>query len=248
MELVVDETHSGTDERTWLSSRYLADLPPLCRTRPRRLVVVAPHPDDEVLGAGGLLQHMNRVGVETVVVAVTDGEASHPGAGARGYDLPAMRVTEAQVALERLGCGAARIQRLGLPDGAVMDHVQELTDALGRVLQPDDLCVTPWRSDGHPDHNATGSATIAAARTTCTSLLEYLVWTWHWTRPGSGDIPWSQCRRLDLGRRQVARNRWATYAYASQIRPLGDGGEPILADRVLRRFWRPFEVFIEAGS
>ena len=67
---------------------------------------------------------MDRVGVETVVVAVTDGEASHPGAGAQGYDLPAMRAAEARVALERLGCGPTRIQRLGLPDGAVADQLR----------------------------------------------------------------------------------------------------------------------------
>jgi LmbE family N-acetylglucosaminyl deacetylase len=191
---------------------------------------------------------MDRVGVETVVVAVTDGEASHPGAGAQGYDLPAIRAAEALVALERLGCGTTRIQRLGFPDGAVADQLEDLTDALSGVLRPDDLCLTSWRSDGHADHEATGAATIEAARTTCASVLEYLVWTWHWTTPGSGVIPWSRCRRLDLGRRQSARKRWATYAYASQIRPFADGAEPILADSVLRRFWRPFEVFIEAGS
>ena len=140
-----------------------------------------------------------------------------------------------------------RIQRLGLPDGAVTHQVPELTDTLSRLLRPDDLCLTPWRSDGHPDHEATGSATIAAARRMCTPFLEYLVWTWHWTTPGSGCIPWSQCHGLDLGRRQTARKRWATYAYTSQVRPRGDGAGPILADSVLRRFWRPFEVFIEAG-
>jgi LmbE family N-acetylglucosaminyl deacetylase len=248
MALVVDDMHPGTDERTWLASGQLAGLPPLRLTLPRRLVVVAPHPDDEVLGAGGLLQHMARLGVETVVLAVTDGEASHPGAGALGYDLPALRSAEAQVALERLGCGATRIRRLGLPDGAVAEQLEDLTAALGHLLRPDDLCLTPWRSDGHADHEATGTATIAAARTTGASFLEYLVWTWHWTTPASEAIPWSQSRRLDLGRRQTARKRWATHAYASQIRPLGDGAEPILADSVLRRFWRPFEVFIEAGS
>ena len=210
MGLVVDDMHPGTDERTWLGSEQLAGLPPLRPTRPRRLVVVAPHPDDEVLGAGGLLQYMDRVGVETVVVAVTDGEASHPGAGAQGYDLPAMRAAEAQVALERPGMWWTCIQRLGFPDGAVADQLQDLTDALSCLLRPDDLCLTPWRSDGHPDHEATGTATIAAARTTCTSVLEYLVWAWHWATPGSGVIPWHRCRRLDLGRRQTARKRWAT--------------------------------------
>ena len=79
MELVVDDLHPGTDEHTWLGTRRLAALPKLSDRRPRRLVVVAPHPDDEALGAGGLLQHMTRIGVEAMLVAVTDGEASHPG-------------------------------------------------------------------------------------------------------------------------------------------------------------------------
>ena len=60
-------------------------------------------------------------------------------------------------------------------------------------------------------------------------------------------MPWGRCRRLDLGRHQAARKRWASYAFTSQIRPFGPDhdGMPLLSDRVLRRFWRPFEVFIE---
>jgi LmbE family N-acetylglucosaminyl deacetylase len=191
---------------------------------------------------------MDRIGVETVVVAVTDGEASHPGARARGWDLATARSIETQVALQRLGSGSVGIQRLRFTDGAVAEEVQNLTDVLSRLLRPDDLCLSPWRSDGHPDHDACGHAAVAAARFTHTPLLEYLVWTWHWATPEDAVVPWRQCRRLDLRRRQIARKRWATYAFASQIRPLGcDGGErPLLTDSVLRRFWRPFEVFIEA--
>jgi hypothetical protein len=55
MELVVDETHPGTDERTRLGSGQRAGLAPLCPTRPRWLLVAAPHHQAEVLGAGGLL-------------------------------------------------------------------------------------------------------------------------------------------------------------------------------------------------
>ena len=42
-----------------------------------RVVVVAPHPDDEVLAAGGLMRWMACRGREVLVVGVTDGEASH---------------------------------------------------------------------------------------------------------------------------------------------------------------------------
>jgi LmbE family N-acetylglucosaminyl deacetylase len=249
VELVVDDLHPGTDERTWLGGGRLAGLPSLRERRLRRLVVVAPHPDDEVLGAGGLLQEMEHAGIEMVVVAVTDGEASHPGVS-NSHDLAARRIGETRTALHRLGCDSVRVQRLGLPDGSVAEQGQHLTDALVQLLGPDDLCLAPWRSDGHPDHDASGRAAVAAARLTGAHLLEYCVWTWHWATPDHEDIPWQRCRRLDLERAQVARKRWATYAFTSQIRPLGEAkdGKPILTAPVLRRFWRPFEVFVEAES
>lgn len=227
-----------------------AGLPALKVGRPRRLVVVAPHPDDEVLGAGGLLHAMAQVGVETVLVAVTDGEASHPRVCAAGHDLAMMRAAETQIALARLGCGSTHVQRLRYVDGSVAEQSEALTARLRGLLGPDDLCLAPWRSDGHPDHDATGLAAVAAAHWTGTPVLEYPIWGWHWARPESADVPWKQCKRFDLGRRQAARKRWASYAFASQIRPLGPdhGGRALLSDAVLRRFWRPFEVFIEAGT
>lgn len=247
MDLVVDEDHPGTDERTWLGSERLRTLPALQVATPRRLVVVAPHPDDEVLGAGGMLQCMRRLGVEIAVVAVTDGEGSHPDSTACGIDIASLRGRESMAALHRLGCGRTSVTRLGLPDGAVANEIPRLTSALSGQLGPADLCLAPWRSDGHPDHDATGRATLAAARMTNTPVLEYLVWTWHWASPDTPAFPWSSCRRLDLDRRQTARKRWATHAFTSQIRShdMASRTQPVLADSTLRRFWRPFEVFVE---
>lgn len=248
MELIVDDQHPGTDERTWLGTSRLTQLPRLSEWRPRRLVVVAPHPDDEVLGAGGLLGYMADVGVETMVVAVTDGESSHPTTHTSPHDLVAVRAAERQTALDRLGCGSTSVQRLRLVDGSVAERVGYLTDVLSCLLRPDDLCVAPWRSDGHPDHDATGLAAAAATRSTRSAMLEYLVWAWHWAVPEGSDVPWNRCRRLDLERRQVARKRWSMYAFTSQTRPFGPYQDirPVLPDAVLRRFWRHFEVFIEA--
>jgi LmbE family N-acetylglucosaminyl deacetylase len=247
MELVVDDHHLGTDERTWFDGNRLAELPSLRERRPRRLVVVSPHPDDEILGAGGLLQQAAHDGVDIVLVAVTDGEASHPGVSTPQDNLATRRVEERRMALDRLGCASAHVQRLCLPDGSLAERGRHLTDRLIRLLEPDDLCVAPWRSDGHPDHDATGRAAVTAARLTHTRVIEYLVWAWHWAAPDDVRIPWHLCRRFDLGRPQMARKRWATYAFTSQIRPLGHdlGGRPVLPDPVLRRFWRSFEVFIE---
>jgi LmbE family N-acetylglucosaminyl deacetylase len=251
MDLVVDALHAGTDERTWLASRRLAELPPVQITLPGRLVVVAPHPDDEVLGAGGLLQSMHHPGVELEIVAVTDGEGSHPVArSSGGVDIASTRARESALALDRLGCGSAMVTRLGFPDGAVANETSRLAEALSDLLGPDDLCLTPWRFDGHPDHDATGAATLAAAAASGTQVLEYLVWAWHWASPDSVIVPWPNCRRFDLDSAQSARKRWATDAFTSQIsrRDSEPQPEPVLTGSVLQRFRRPFEVFIEAGG
>jgi len=248
MDLVVDEMHAGTDERTWLGSTRLRTLPPLQISQPRRLVVVAPHPDDEVLGAGGLMQCMQDRGVEMAIVAVTDGEGSHPVAHALGVDAAWTRAMEATVALARLGCGPVAVTRLGLPDGAVGAEFPLLTETLSDLLGPGDLCLTPWRSDGHPDHDAAGAATLAASRVAGAAVPEYLVWTWHWVSPDDPIDPWPTCRRLDLDRAQIARKHRTTDAFTSQISPRHSEAQhgPVLTDSVLQRFRRPFEVFIEA--
>ena len=104
MELIVDADHPGTPECQWRQSGRLRRLAPLELARPRRAVVVAPHPDDEVLGAGGLVRVLAGSGTAVRILAVTDGEASHPGAPAT---LAARRREESRTALHRLGAGAA---------------------------------------------------------------------------------------------------------------------------------------------
>ena len=75
---VVDETHLGVTEHSWLSSPQLASLGSLAIPAVSSAIVVAPHPDDEILGAAGLLQVLAGRGVPVQVCAVTDGEASIP--------------------------------------------------------------------------------------------------------------------------------------------------------------------------
>jgi LmbE family N-acetylglucosaminyl deacetylase len=238
----------GPGESAWASSPRLSDLPPLGELHARRLVVVTPHPDDEVLGAGGLIQKALEEGVLVEVVAVTDGEASHPRSSvAATLDLPAVRARETETALRRLGWDKPAVTRLGLPDGHVAERRGELDVALGDILLPDDLCVAPWRLDGHPDHDACGESALKAAVSVGAKSLSFLVWAWHWADPHGLDVPWHRCRQLDMSRRARARKRWSTLAFESQISALGphEADAPILPAALLRRFWRPFEVFVD---
>ncbi|MCU1363507.1 MAG: hypothetical protein JWM55_1335 [Acidimicrobiaceae bacterium] len=247
MELIVDREHLGPSTDEWNDRIAGEGISYLSLERVRRLVVIAPHPDDEVLGAGGLIETALREGVLVEVVSVTDGESSHPNSQiAREIDIAAIRRRESELALRRLGWDQPLITFLGLPDGDVASHRRELDDALEDLLLPDDLCVAPWRRDGHPDHDACGESALCASARVAAKSLGYLVWAWHWANPQGFDIPFEECVRLDLTRRARARKRWSAEAFHSQILPLGpsDEDDAILPPSLLRRFWRPYEVFV----
>jgi LmbE family N-acetylglucosaminyl deacetylase len=250
VDLIVDETHLGTPETAWKGSGRLDSMRPLDIRQPRRVIVVAPHPDDEVLGIGGLLQHFVATGVPIEILAVTDGEGSHPSASAaRTGELGHLRRQETVVALRRLGCSTATVTRLGLPDGGVTAGEDRLRHALAVRAHEDDLWLAPWSNDGHPDHDACGRATCTTAAQCGVRSLGYLIWAWHWADPSGVDLPWEQCRRFDLDGHSLDRKRWGIEAFASQIRPLGSasGDAPVLPASVLERFHRSFEVYVEEG-
>jgi LmbE family N-acetylglucosaminyl deacetylase len=246
MALVVDAEHLGTSEAEWVASGRMERLPALAPTSPRRLVVVAPHPDDEVFGAAGLMQLMQARRIPVEIIAVTDGEASHPVAVAEGLDLRGVRIRESASALQRLGWDQPTITRLGLPDGDVGGQFERLRGVLDAAHAPGDLFLAPWWRDGHPDHDACGTAARVAARSAGAQMLGYLVWAWHWAQPDGADLPWEDCRRLDFSRRLAARKRWATGAFVSQTQSLGPdhAGAPLLPSPLLRRFCRRYEVFV----
>jgi LmbE family N-acetylglucosaminyl deacetylase len=244
-------TGAGTPEAAWAGWQLeqLAELPVgnPGHDCPKRAVIVAPHPDDEVLAAGGLMQRLSSGGTQLTLVSVTDGEASHPRSPTvTPRALADRRARELRLALDLLGLRSTRVVRLALPDGAVAGDADELVACLCELLGPDVLCVAPWDQDGHPDHDATGQAAATACTATGAPFLSSLVWTWHWAAPGDERVPWSCARRLPLTRIELTRKRWATRSFRSQISPLSEqpGDEAILAPGMLSHFERPYEVFL----
>jgi LmbE family N-acetylglucosaminyl deacetylase len=210
----------------------------------RRAVVVAPHPDDEVLAVGGLLTQLARSGCALLLVAVTDGTASH--AGSREW--PAARLArerprESMEAWRRLGLERPDALRLGLPDGRVAKSRGRLVESLGKLLRPTDVVFTTWRCDGHPDHEATGQACVIAAERVCAHFIEVPVWAWHWARPGDARVPWHRACRLSLDDETLRRKRDALAAFTSQLTAdPSTGAAPILPPTAIERARRPFEI------
>ena len=238
--------HSASDWQAWLQAR---SLPLLERAAPRgpgaqRLVVVAPHPDDELLCCALLMQAHVRRGGSVHVVAVTDGEASHAGAPGWSPDrLRRVRQHERMQGLLGLQLPPPQMSFLRLPDGAVAAAEDDLRTALQGLLRPGDLAVTTWHQDGHPDHESCGRATRAAACAVGVQVLQAPVWMWHWAHPGDPAVPWAQLRCVPSPPADLARKRRALQAHASQCEPRGPGLPPVLDDAILARAAWPQEFY-----
>ena len=229
---------TGTPESDWLP--HLPPLTPLALdVPPERAVVVAPHPDDEVLGVGGLLALLAGTGTKLVVVAVTDGEASNPGGSVPPRELAARRRGETASALDRLGVRTG-VRHLQLPDGGAAALEGPVLAAL--ALRPGDWLLAPWSRDGHPDHDAVGRACESAAARDGARLLAYPVWAWHWAGPA--DLPWHRAQRVDLPPAVRSAKAAAVAQFVTQVAPLGSRPEddPVLPPHVLAHFARPCEV------
>jgi LmbE family N-acetylglucosaminyl deacetylase len=241
---------NGTPETAWQNSRRLSSLPevdPAILVPPgARAVIVSPHPDDEILGTGGLLAQLSDLGRKVLIIAVTDGTASHPGSPewpiAR---LAATRPQETRDALQRLRVKHVALVRLHLPDGGGETFEAELAQALKAHLEPGDIVFATWRFDGHPDHESVGRAVTAVAGALDLPFVEIPVWTWHWATPEDSRVPWSRARRIVLDPATLARKIHALQAFRSQIEADGSTGRaPILPEHVLERLTRPYEVVL----
>lgn len=230
------------DWERWLDTRRIPDLDPL--RADQRLVVVAPHPDDELLACGGLLAAHASQGGEWCLVAVTDGEASH-GGDIDPKQLAQRRRSERDEGLAEMGLSNVgdRTRRLALADGAVARSTVALMDGLLNVLSPGDVVVSTWRFDGHPDHETTGGITAMACEVRRCSLLEAPVWMWHWATPGDVQVPWHRLRRVRLGAELGARKRAAVLLHVSQLEERPGGQGPVLGDHILARAAWPVEYF-----
>ncbi|MBM2615674.1 PIG-L family deacetylase [Actinoplanes sp. LDG1-06] len=230
----------GTPEERWREWPEPARWPELPLTDAGTPLIVAPHPDDEILGVAGLMATLGRA----ELVAVTDGEASHPGSTVHSQtDLARIRRAETDEALRRLGLGDDTvIHRPGQPDGKIDE--EPLVELLTGLLSPGRWCLATWREDGHPDHEAVGRAAARACAATGAVLLEYPIWTWHWSTPGDTRVPWDRAWRVPLGQNARKAKRAAIEAFPSQIAPLGPApaDAAILPAHVLARFDRPYEV------
>ena len=220
-----------------------------------RTLVVAPHPDDESLGCGGVIARLRQQGRSVHVLFVSDGSMSHPNSkkypAATRRDL---REQEAQDALAVLGVSSSEVTFLRLPDTQVPTRssadFERATNLIHSHLQqtaPHTILV-PWRRDPHGDHRATWHLLRAAVDRTVHPVrwVEYPIWVWETTDPEDLPTPadgtWYKVDVTSV----VSRKQRAIAAHVSQTTPLIDDDPEgfTLSEAMISHFTQPYEYFL----
>jgi LmbE family N-acetylglucosaminyl deacetylase len=203
------------------------------RWQPREgsLLVVGPHPQDEILGAGGLIHTWVSMGRNVTVLSVTDGDVED-----KPCELPALlRRDELRTALRKLCATHVSVVRLGLRDGHVADAQNRLRMAIDALLEPQMTLVAPYEYDGHPDHDAVGKVCRQSAQANGAPLARYLLRTWL-TAPSrffGDDLSWGKFP-LDKEARRAKAHALQCFSSRRAIQTPGR----------IDPFQRPFEAFL----
>lgn len=144
-------------EQAWAVAAWTAGRALPAGTRPapwttaggRRVLVVAPHPDDETVGVGGTTALHRVAGDDVTVAVVTDGSASRAG-GLAPEEMARRRKEEAEAAAAVLGVN--HLVCLGLPEGRWREA--DAADALRPLLDDVEVVYAPSCVDYHPEHMA----------------------------------------------------------------------------------------------
>lgn len=183
MPTFVDRLRTAIARRFFVALRRATHRMPrrLTRVGVERLLVAAPHLDDEAIPCGGTVLLHALAGGQVHVVFMTDSASQSPVPAVR-ENLRNVRRTEAAAARQVLGYHSA--EHYDFPDGGLVQHEAALRARLVesiRLFEPTRiLCPSP--ADAHADHQATALAVGLAAIEGgfAGELWAYEMWTPIW--------------------------------------------------------------------
>lgn len=200
------------------------------------VLILAPHPDDEVFGCGGLITRLTSEGKWPHIVVMTGGGASHRECcDVAVSDVITARRELTLKAAKELGLPPEYIHFLDFEDGLIGNRpeseVLKLRDFIAS-LKPDTVFI-PHRGEGWPDHLAVRELGLNLVPES-TAIFEYCVWMWYYRQK---HLDWSKASKLKMTHDEYSKKLSAIITYTTACAPCGKPWVGVLPD-----------LFIEANT
>ena len=210
-----------------------------------KMMVFAPHPDDETLACGGIIIKKIEQRFDVYVTVMTDGRHSHDVTLGLSEPSPEtiaeIRAKEFSEATSILGVNPSNLTVLGFEDGKLKEHMTEAREKTVRILRdvrPSEIYM-PYRDDANEDHRTTYEIVADAVREADLhpKMYEYSVW--------NGRILDSELKSLVIDiHRELGRKMEAISKYKSQISTCFPKQEkPVLSEEFVNMFRSESETF-----
>jgi LmbE family N-acetylglucosaminyl deacetylase len=154
-----------------------------------KIYIFAPHPDDELVGAGGSIIKWMDEGHDVHIIYVSDGRAAYTFERKMGRlveteatqisqdDLAGLRMREIDEVREFLGIPEEKIHKLMLRDQDVKNQIALGIEKGKELIEDADRIVLPSKNSVHEDHNATYEIATQAAKKAGLDDAEFFVYT-----------------------------------------------------------------------
>jgi N-acetylglucosamine malate deacetylase 1 len=171
--------------RAFVKAASLYDRPvSVCEPGKSKVVVLAPHMDDEVLGCGGTIARHVTAGSDVTVIFLTDGRHGGAGIASRnGYEPDPHEIVDVRKAEARCAAQILGIRTLIFLDAedSRLRSDRLVADRLREILERDlpDIVYLPFFLESHLDHRAANDVLLAATRGSALRFecRGYEVWT-----------------------------------------------------------------------
>lgn len=184
-------------------------------------IIVAPHPDDEVIGCGGLISRLISNGITPHIIIMTGGEKSHSNCcSLKDEEIKAARRQLTCNALHILGIPSDHIHELNFPDGEIspndLRNITELRQIINK-LSPNNILVPHW-GEGWPDHVNSAQIIKKIAPANC-QIWEYCVWVWYYNVWRG--LNWENASVLKMSKKERILKIKAMETYTAPLAPCG---------------------------
>jgi len=211
----------------------------------RDALIIAPHPDDDIIGCGGMIALKKALAAKVDVLFITRGELALQSRGVSNSAVSKARTSCAIRALSILGVEETRIHWLDCRSHDIEKHLELTVQGIRSLMKarPKSDIFIPHPKDGHPDHENTAEAALIASDESLGHNY-YYYYIWHWINGTYFDMVRLRRNLVSLDIRLVTSLKHASLdAHLKTMSPVGVPWAGKLPQFLYTYAYGPMEVF-----